>query len=147
MRARSCPLIRRGSMSALVRQVTPTNRKASSEIRYSAFSKVSYRYTKAFPTSAEGGLAFGDTLSIACKNPLDNCIRHAGRSGTPDNRHMALAECRNQPCSNVQSSKLNTRERRMFKRPTAYVLKATRPCAVAYGYARIRRLVRLYPAR
>jgi hypothetical protein len=33
----------------------------------------------------------------------------------------------------------------MFKRPQAYFLKATKPCAVAYGYARIRRLVRLDP--
>nr|NYU04105.1 response regulator transcription factor [Pseudomonas sp. SbOxS1] len=35
----------------------------------------------------------------------------------------------------------------LFKRPTDYFLKATRPCAVAYGYARIRRLVRLGAAR
>jgi len=35
----------------------------------------------------------------------------------------------------------------LFKRPTPYFLKATRPCAVAYGYARIRRLVRLGAAR
>ena len=33
----------------------------------------------------------------------------------------------------------------LFKRPQGYFLKATRPCAVAYGCARIRRLVCLDP--
>jgi hypothetical protein len=36
---------------------------------------------------------------------------------------------------------------RVFKGPQVYFLKATKPCAVAYGYARIRRLVRLEPRR
>ena len=85
---------------------------------------------------------------MACKNPVNNYIRYAGRSGhMPNTRHIALAEYKNQACSNIRSGKLNIRERRMFKRPTDYFLKATRPCAVAYGYARIRRLVRLCPAR
>jgi hypothetical protein len=34
---------------------------------------------------------------------------------------------------------------RVFKSIEGYFLKATRPCAVAYAYARIRRLVRLAP--
>ncbi|MSU92467.1 hypothetical protein EB795_00640 [Pseudomonas mandelii] len=38
-------------------------------------------------------------------------------------------------------------KRCLFKPPQRYVLKATNPCAVAYGYARIRRLVRLGAAR
>jgi hypothetical protein len=38
---------------------------------------------------------------------------------------------------------LNTARQRLFKTPQGYVLQATTPCAVAYGYARIRRLVRL----
>ncbi|WP_218585547.1 hypothetical protein, partial [Pseudomonas sp. C2B4] len=33
--------------------------------------------------------------------------------------------------------------RRVFKRPRDHFLKATNPCAAAYRYARIRRLVRL----
>jgi hypothetical protein len=35
----------------------------------------------------------------------------------------------------------------LFKATQAYFLKATKPCAVAYGYARIRWLVRLGAAR
>ncbi|CAI8900930.1 hypothetical protein EMIT0194P_320015 [Pseudomonas serbica] len=42
---------------------------------------------------------------------------------------------------------LNIIEGTLFNRPTTHFLKATRPCAVAYGYARIRRLVRLGAAR
>jgi hypothetical protein len=38
---------------------------------------------------------------------------------------------------------LNTDRQRLFKTPQGYVLQATTPCVVAYGYARIRRLVRL----
>jgi hypothetical protein len=38
---------------------------------------------------------------------------------------------------------LNTAQQRLFKTPQGYVLQATTPCVVAYGYARIRRLVRL----
>ncbi|CAI8991119.1 hypothetical protein EMIT0P100_70267 [Pseudomonas sp. IT-P100] len=38
---------------------------------------------------------------------------------------------------------LNTARQRLFKTPQGYVLQATTPCVVAYGYARIRRLVRL----
>ena len=37
---------------------------------------------------------------------------------------------------------LNTAQSRAFKTPQGYVLQATTPCVVAYGYARIRRLVR-----
>jgi hypothetical protein len=38
---------------------------------------------------------------------------------------------------------LNISTGSLFKRHQGYVLKATKPCAVAYGCARIRRLVRL----
>ena len=52
-------------------------------------------YAKAVPTSGEGGLAWGDTLSMARKKTLDNCIRYAGRSGgTPTTCQVVLAECR-----------------------------------------------------
>ena len=36
---------------------------------------------------------------------------------------------------------LNTARQHLFKTPQGYVLQATTPCAVAYGCARIRRLV------
>jgi hypothetical protein len=42
---------------------------------------------------------------------------------------------------------LNVARKGLFKTRPGYVLKATKPCAVAYGYARIRRLVRLGAAR
>jgi hypothetical protein len=42
---------------------------------------------------------------------------------------------------------LNTARQRTFKTPQGYVLQATTACAVAYGYARIRRLVRLSAGR
>jgi len=52
-------------------------------------------YAKALPTAGEGGLAWGDTLSMARKKSLDNCIRYAGRSGgTPNTCQVVLAECR-----------------------------------------------------
>lgn len=52
-------------------------------------------YAKALPTAGEGGLAWGDTLSMARKKSLANCIRYAGRSGgTPDSCKVVLAECR-----------------------------------------------------
>ncbi|TPG73909.1 DUF4189 domain-containing protein [Pseudomonas arsenicoxydans] len=54
-------------------------------------------YAKALPTAGEGGLAWGDTLNIARKKSLDNCIRYAGRSGgTPKTCQVVLAECKNQ---------------------------------------------------
>jgi hypothetical protein len=39
--------------------------------------------------------------------------------------------------------KLNTARQCLFKTAQGYFLQATTPCVVAYGYARIRRLVRL----
>ncbi|MVV49761.1 hypothetical protein EJA72_16175 [Pseudomonas sp. PB120] len=71
----------------------------SSKPRYSASSSSSSTgsscYAKALPTAGEGGLAWGDTLNMARKKSLDNCIRYAGRSGgTPDTCQVVLAECR-----------------------------------------------------
>jgi hypothetical protein len=49
--------------------------------------------------------------------------------------------------SNIVSSqhfrKLNTARQHLFKTAQGYFLQATTPCVVAYGYARICRLVRL----
>ena len=62
---------------------------------YASSSQGSNCYAKALPTSGEGGLAWGDTLSVARKKSLNNCIRYAGRSGgTPDTCQVVLAECR-----------------------------------------------------
>ncbi|WP_082377771.1 hypothetical protein [Pseudomonas sp. RIT-PI-q] len=63
--------------------------------RYSASNTGSACYAKALPTVGEGGLAWGDSLSMARKKSLDNCIRYAGRSGgTPDTCQVVLAQCR-----------------------------------------------------
>jgi hypothetical protein len=52
-------------------------------------------YAKALPTAGEGGLAWGNTLSMARKKSMDNCMRYAGRSGgTPNTCQVVLAECR-----------------------------------------------------
>ncbi len=42
---------------------------------------------------------------------------------------------------------LNSAGECLFKRARGYEMKATKPCAVAYGYARIPRLVRFGGAR
>jgi hypothetical protein len=52
-------------------------------------------YAKAVPTSGEGGLAWGDTLSMARKKSMDNCMRYASRSGgTPNSCQVVLAQCK-----------------------------------------------------
>ncbi|PAU50948.1 hypothetical protein [Pseudomonas sp. PICF141] len=64
--------------------------------RYSASTMGSNCYAKAIPTAGEGGLAWGDTLSMARKKSMDNCIRYAGRSGgTPNTCQVVLSECKN----------------------------------------------------
>jgi hypothetical protein len=67
----------------------------SSTARYSASNMGSSCYAKALPTAGEGGLAWGNTLSIARQKSLNNCIRYAGRSGgTPSTCQVVLSECR-----------------------------------------------------
>jgi hypothetical protein len=64
--------------------------------RYLASIASSACYAKALPTAGEGGLAWGNTLGMARKKSLDNCIRYAGRSGgTPDTCKVVLAQCKN----------------------------------------------------
>lgn len=68
----------------------------ASTARYSASNIGSSCYAKAIPTAGEGGLAWGDTLSMARKKSMDNCIRYAGRSGgTPNTCQVVLSECKN----------------------------------------------------
>jgi hypothetical protein len=44
----------------------------------------------------EGGLAWGDTLSMARHKSMNNCIRYAGRSGgTPRTCQVVMAKCKN----------------------------------------------------
>jgi len=53
-------------------------------------------FAKAVPTTGEGGLAWGDTLSIARKKSLDNCVRYASRSGgSPRTCQVVMAKCKN----------------------------------------------------
>ncbi|WP_213940411.1 DUF4189 domain-containing protein [Pseudomonas sp. dw_612] len=70
--------------------------RKTSTARYSTASIGSNCYAKALPTTGEGGLAWGDTLSMARQKSLNNCIRYAGRSGgTPDTCQVVLSECKN----------------------------------------------------
>ncbi|KAB0481787.1 hypothetical protein SAMN04490202_5004 [Pseudomonas reinekei] len=67
---------------------TPTTRYASSNIGSAC-------YAKALPTVGEGGLAWGDTLTMARQKSLSNCARYAGRSGgTPSTCQVVLAQCK-----------------------------------------------------
>ncbi|MCV9920531.1 MULTISPECIES: hypothetical protein [Pseudomonas] len=52
-------------------------------------------FATAVPSSGEGGLAFGDTLSMARKKSMDSCIRYAGRSGgEPRTCQVVMAKCK-----------------------------------------------------
>ncbi|WP_313299191.1 hypothetical protein [Pseudomonas sp.] len=52
-------------------------------------------YAKAVPRSGEGGLAWGNSLSVARQKSMNNCIRYAGRSGgTPNTCQVVLAKCK-----------------------------------------------------
>lgn len=52
-------------------------------------------FAKAVPSSGEGGLAWGDTLSIARKKSMEGCMRYAGRSGgTPASCQVVMAKCK-----------------------------------------------------
>jgi hypothetical protein len=65
----------------------------SSSARYSASG--SNCYATALPTTGEGGLAWGDTLNMARKKSMDNCMRYAGQSGgTPSTCQVVLAKCK-----------------------------------------------------
>jgi hypothetical protein len=67
----------------------------SKTARYSTSIIGSNCYAKALPTAGEGGLAWGNTLSMARKKSMDNCMRYAGRSGgTPNTCQVVLSECR-----------------------------------------------------
>ncbi|MNN02810.1 hypothetical protein D3C81_1154800 [compost metagenome] len=66
-----------------------------STTRYAAPRIGSACYAKALPTVGEGGLAWGDTLSMARQKSLSNCARYAGRSGgTPSTCQVVLSECK-----------------------------------------------------
>ena len=53
-------------------------------------------FAKALPSTGEGGLAWGNTLSIARQKSLNNCVRYAGRSGgTPKTCQVVMAKCKN----------------------------------------------------
>ncbi|RCL20912.1 hypothetical protein C6A77_23525 [Pseudomonas sp. AFG_SD02_1510_Pfu_092] len=52
-------------------------------------------FAKAVPTSGEGGLAWGNTLSVARQKSMNNCIRYASRSGgTPRTCQVVMAKCK-----------------------------------------------------
>jgi len=66
------------------------------QARYAAPAPGSNCFAKAVPTLGEGGLAWGNTLSIARQKSMNNCIRYAGRSGgTPNTCQVVMAKCKN----------------------------------------------------
>ncbi|MBI6939954.1 hypothetical protein JET76_01225 [Pseudomonas putida] len=67
-----------------------------SQTRYYAAAAGSNCFAKAVPSLGEGGLAWGNTLSIARQKSMNNCIRYAGRSGgTPNTCQVVMAKCKN----------------------------------------------------
>ncbi|MEX0293629.1 MULTISPECIES: hypothetical protein [Pseudomonas] len=67
-----------------------------SQARYQTAALGSNCFAKAVPTMGEGGLAWGDTLSMARHKSMNNCIRYAGRSGgTPRTCQVVMAKCKN----------------------------------------------------
>ena len=68
----------------------------NSKARYAASTVGSNCFAKAVPTTGEGGLAWGNTLSIARQKSLNNCVRYANRSGgTPRTCQVVMAKCKN----------------------------------------------------
>ena len=68
----------------------------TSKARYAASTVGSNCFAKAVPTTGEGGLAWGNTLSIARQKSLNNCVRYASRSGgTPKTCQVVMAKCKN----------------------------------------------------
>ena len=68
----------------------------SGKARYGTPAAGSNCFAKAVPTTGEGGLAWGDTLSIARKKSMNNCIRYSGRSGgSPKTCQVVMAKCKN----------------------------------------------------
>jgi len=68
----------------------------SSKPRYVTPAVGSNCFAKAVPTTGEGGLAWGNTLSIARQKSMNNCIRYASRSGgTPRTCQVVMAKCKN----------------------------------------------------
>jgi len=68
----------------------------ASQARYATPAVGSNCFAKAVPTIGEGGLAWGNTLSIAQQKSLNNCVRYASRSGgTPRTCQVVLAKSKN----------------------------------------------------
>jgi hypothetical protein len=77
----------------------------------------------------------------------EKCHHNDGIPYTKQSSTMELSVSRKFHTAFLRSTNiydgLNTARYRLFKTTQGYFLQATTPCAVAYGYARIRRLVRL----
>lgn len=94
--ARQCSTWLLPSLLAMSLALTAGCSSKAKTARYAASSVGSSCYAKALPTAGEGGLAWGNTLSMARKKSMDNCMRYAGRSGgTPSTCQVVLSECRN----------------------------------------------------
>ncbi len=83
-----------GALLGLSLVMTASCSSKAKQARYATVG--SNCYAKAVPQSGEGGLAWGNTMSIARQKSLNNCIRYASRSGgTPNTCQVVLAKCKN----------------------------------------------------
>ncbi|AGZ35059.1 hypothetical protein C4Q28_15405 [Pseudomonas sp. SWI6] len=93
---RHCNYLFASALIAISLAMTAGCSNKTSKARYAMATTGSKCYAKALPSSGEGGLAWGNTLSIAQQKSLNNCIRYASRSGgTPDTCQVVLAKCKN----------------------------------------------------
>ena len=84
------------TLLALCLALTAGCSSKNSKARYAASTVGSNCFAKAVPTTGEGGLAWGNTLSIARQKSLNNCVRYANRSGgTPRTCQVVMAKCKN----------------------------------------------------
>ncbi|MDZ3991521.1 hypothetical protein [Pseudomonas sp. Teo4] len=92
---RHCTCLFASALIAISLALTAGCSSKSKQTRYTAAATGSKCYAKALPSQGEGGLAWGNTLSIARQKSLNNCIRYAGRSGgTPATCQVVAAECK-----------------------------------------------------
>lgn len=94
---RHCTCLFASALIAVSLGMTSGCSSKAKQTRYSTAATGSKCFAKALPSSGEGGLAWGNTLSIAQQKSLNNCMRYASRSGgTPHTCQVVLAKCNNE---------------------------------------------------
>ncbi|MBF8649076.1 hypothetical protein ABE484_25340 [Pseudomonas pudica] len=84
------------TLLALCLALTAGCSSKTGKARYATSAIGSNCFAKAVPTAGEGGLAWGNTLSVARQKSMNNCMRYASRSGgTPRTCQVVMAKCKN----------------------------------------------------